>query len=477
MSIRGRMTLWYSALLAALLALFSVSVYLTLSRSLRVTVDQTIAYRAQEVGNAISEVLTARADPLAYLLRERVVLPAIDVFASPGLYVQVLTTDGRLIAKSGNLGDQSLPITRDELAQVVGDAEPVLVTSEARRISLREISVPITWQGDIIGVVQVARSLEEVEEALAQLAKLLLVWSAAGLLVSVAVGSWMSGRALRPIDDVTRTARSIVEAQDLSRRLDDTGPQDEVGRLATTINRMLERIDGLFRSQQRFIADVSHELRTPLTTVRGYLGLLRRSEARHDLDAQAEILDTVESEVARMSRLAADLLLLAQAEAGIELAKVPVELDTLILDVYRQAKALSGAAGLGLGNEDQIVVRGDPDRLRQLLLNLIDNALKYTPADGQVTVSLTREKQDGREWALVEVADSGIGIPPEDLPHVFERFYRVDKARSRDQGGTGLGLAIARWIVVSHGGRIAVESAPGQGSVFRFWLPLASDTI
>ena len=477
MSIRGRLTLWYTAVLAVLLALFNVSVYLTLSRSLRVTVDQTITQRAQEVSNAISEVLTARADPLSYLLRERVVLPDIDVFASPGLYVQVVTTDGRLIAKSDNLGDQSLPITAEELSRVVQDGESVLVTSEARKTALREISVPISWRGDMVGVVQVARSLQDVEEALSQLGKLLLGWSVAGLLVAVAVGSWLSGRALRPIDSVTRAAQSIVEAQDLSRRLDDAGPQDEVGRLATTFNRMLERIEGLFRSQQRFIADVSHELRTPLTTVQGYLSLLRRNEVRRDPDTLTEIVDTVESEVSRMSRLAADLLLMAQAEAGVELAKEPVELDTLILDVFRQAKALPGAAGLRLGHEDQAVVLGDPDRLRQLFLNLVDNAIKYTPADGQITLSMTRETRDGTEWALVEVEDTGIGIPPEDLAHIFERFYRVDKARSRAQGGVGLGLSIARWIVDSHDGHIMVESEYGQGSTFRVWLPMASHRV
>jgi signal transduction histidine kinase len=259
----------------------------------------------------------------------------------------------------------------------------------------------------------------------------------------------------------------------LSPRLETSGPADEVGRLAATFNEMLERLEALFRTQQRFIADVSHELRTPLTTIQGNLDLLRRGAAV-DPEAQSETLEAIESEVSRMSRLVSDLLLLARADAGVQLKKEAVEMDTLLLEIYRQARIMSDGVAVRLGHEDQAVVQGDPDRLRQLLLNLVDNALKYTPSGGQVNLSLYND----RDWVRVVVADTGIGIPaehlepgPRGLPLVFERFYRADRARSRSHGGTGLGLSIAYWIAQVHGGQISVESEEGKGSRFTVRLP------
>jgi len=234
---------------------------------------------------------------------------------------------------------------------------------------------------------------------------------------------------------------------------------------------MLSRLETLFHTQRRFVADVSHELRTPLTTIQGNVQLLRRGAAE-DPEARRETLADIESEVARMSRLVADLLLLARMDAGVELDLAPVELDTLVLDVYRTAQLLTNAVHVRLGHEDQAVIQGDADRLRQLLLNLVDNALKYTPPGGRVTLSL--HKKEG--WVQIVVADTGLGIPPEDLqpgpsgvPPIFERFYRADRARSR--GGTGLGLSIVHWIANAHGGRIEVESTVGHGSTFTVWLP------
>jgi len=231
-------------------------------------------------------------------------------------------------------------------------------------------------------------------------------------------------------------------------------------------NEMLDRLEQVFRSQQRFVADVSHELRTPLTTIRGNLDLLKMGAAESPEDRQAT-LATIEGEVTRLSRLVSDLLFLARSETGIPMEFQPVELDTLLLDVYRQAQTLVNGVTLTLGHEDQAVVKGDPDRLRQLFLNLVDNALKYTPAGGQVTLSLYREGN----WAKIIVEDTGIGIPEEAIPHLFERFYRVDKARSRGRGGTGLGLAIVKEVTDSHGGHIEVTSEEGRGSRFTVWLP------
>jgi two-component system, OmpR family, sensor kinase len=238
--------------------------------------------------------------------------------------------------------------------------------------------------------------------------------------------------------------------------------------LAATFNEMLGRIEELFRVQQRFVADVSHELRSPLTTIRGNLDLLKRG-ATDDVAARQESLNAIDSESARMQRLVQDLLLLAQADAGVSIQKQLIELDSLLLDVYRHAKLSASGVKVSLGSWDQVQVMGDADRLKQLFINLVDNAIKYTSPGGDVTVSLERDEN----WARVIVADTGVGIPAEDVPKIFDRFYRVDKARSREKGGTGLGLAICKWIVDVHGGKIDVTSQVGKGTTFTVQLPVS----
>jgi signal transduction histidine kinase len=286
------------------------------------------------------------------------------------------------------------------------------------------------------------------------------------LLFAAVGGAFLARTALRPIQAITKTAQRITQAQDLRQRIPVIVPNDELGRLTETINGMLARLEDLFKAQQRLVADVSHELRTPLTTIQGNLDLLQRGAA-DDLSARKSTLRTMADETARMRRLVNDLLLLAQADAGLKLHQQPVELDTLLLEVYRQAQVMAQGITVRLGAEDQALVLGDADRLRQLLLNLVDNALKHTVAEtGEVTLTLRRTAG----WVRVSVEDNGAGIPTEDLPHIFERFYRADPSRSRP-GGSGLGLAIARWVAEAHGGRIEVESQVGKGSIFTLWLP------
>jgi signal transduction histidine kinase len=294
------------------------------------------------------------------------------------------------------------------------------------------------------------------------------------------MGRFLAARALAPIADITRTALQISRADDLGRRIEYHGPPDEVGRLAGAFNHMLARLERLFGAQQRVIADISHELRTPLTTVRANLDLIRR------MGADDTSLDAIQGETERMTRLVGDLMLQAQLDAGeLPIRHEPVQLDDLLLDLYRQARTIAGGKlEVVLGEEDQVCVLGDPDRLRQLLLNLVDNAVKYTPPGGRVTLGLAR----AAGFARVTVRDTGGGIPPEELPFIFDRFYRIDKARSRPptppasgeqggsgQGGAGLGLSIAQSIAQAHGGNISVESAPGQGTTFTVTLPVAPD--
>jgi two-component system OmpR family sensor kinase len=282
------------------------------------------------------------------------------------------------------------------------------------------------------------------------------------------LGDNLTIRALRPVDTIAQTARQITAADDLGRRIPYES-QDELGQLTKTFNQTLERLERLFNAQRRFVADVSHEMRTPLTTIRGNISLMRR------IGYDEESVAAIDGETQRMTRLVEDLLLLAKADAGrLSLEKQLVELDTLVLEVYNQAHILSeDKVSVHLGQLDQARVMGDSDRLKQLLLNLVSNGLKYTPEGGDVTLSLNRDD----EWVRVDVTDTGVGIPAEDLPHIFDRFYRVDKARSRVMGGTGLGLSIAHWIAEAHGGQLSVVSEVGKGSTFTVKLPLAPETV
>jgi two-component system, OmpR family, sensor kinase len=280
------------------------------------------------------------------------------------------------------------------------------------------------------------------------------------------IGWFLAAKAMAPVDRMTRTAGAIGSAADLSQRVPVPQEADEIGRLALTFNQMLARLQQAFATQRQFLADASHELRSPLTAIRANVETLRRGGELQGTE-QDETLRVVEREVDRMGRLVDDLLSLARADAGQEPVLQRLSLDALLLEVYHQQRPLAGRVRLVLGEFEPVEIDGDPDRLKQLLLNLVDNAFRHTPEGGTVTLDLIHRERE----AVIRVRDTGAGISPEHLPHIFERFYRIDSARSREMGGTGLGLAISREIVEAHGGRIAVESAPNEGTTFTVALP------
>lgn len=458
MSIRWRLTLWYVGLLALSLVIFAALAYGVLARSLRAEVDASLQDRARQV------VSSAQVRETLFL--SLIEFPRVSEIASPGVYIQIVSPEGLVARRSDNLGDQQLPIEESMLRPVLM-GRPQYVTTSVEDIPIRMYNYPLVYQGQVVGVVQVARSLAGVEGTLRQLRVILLIGVIAVLLLASAGGALLAAAGLRPIHEITQMARRIGRTEDLSQRLHYQGPPDEVGQLAGTFNEMLERLERAFQAQRRFVADASHALRTPLTAIRGNVELLlQRPE---DPTAQATSLQAIRRETQRLSRVVSDLLLLAQADAGQTLERQPVEMATLLLEVYQQARVMADGVNVSLGHEDQGLVAGDPDRLREMLLNLVDNALKYTPEGGKVTLSLYYNKP----WIQVSVTDTGPGIPPEDLAHVFERFYRVKtiKPRPGQSPGTGLGLAIAKWIAEQHGGHITVESHLGKGSTFTAWLP------
>ncbi|GAB4412626.1 MAG: HAMP domain-containing sensor histidine kinase [Anaerolineae bacterium] len=458
MPIRIRLTLWYTFLLGAILVTFSILLYWVLGYSLHSQINGNLQDRAQQVGAGIVAQAVIRQSGNVVGIE----VPELNVFSSPAIFIQVIQADGTLVTATDNLGKQRFPADQ-EMLQANRDGHSLFKTITIDKTPIRIYSAPIRLGPRVVGAVQVGQSLKEVEDTLQQVFFFLIGGTLAGLILAGLVGAFLAWTTLRPIERINQAAMQIVSAQDLKQRLPISNTNDEIDRLIVTINDMLERLDNFFQAQVRLSADVSHELRTPLTVIRGNVDLLRRG-ATNDPNELNEALSIIDGELDRMSRIVADLLLLSQADAGLSLRMQPVELDTIILDVYRQARVTANGVNIQLGHEDQAVVQGDADRLKQLLLNLVTNALKHTPPGGYVTLSLFREP----EWIRITVADTGRGIAPTALPHIFERFYR---AEDNNQKGTGLGLSIAQWIAQAHGGQITVTSEVGKGSIFTLWLP------
>ena len=386
---------------------------------------------------------------------------------SPDIYVQVWGIDGELqssFGSPGNFADQ--PFHRESLRL----NQPVYRDASGAGWHIRVLSVPLQKNGHIIAILQVASSLEVVNAARENLTDVLsIIWIVAVLLSGIVV--WFTlGQTLKPLGAITETVEQINRADDLSRRIPYQGPEnDEIGNLVGSFNQTLERLEALFTSQQRLLADVSHELRTPLTVIKGNVDLMRRMKSLDE-----ESLTSIDQEAGRLTRLVGGLLLLAQAESGkLALNMKRVELDLLLTEVFQEMTILAGnKVHIRLNEIDQAYVNADRDRLKQVFINLVANAVQYTPPGGEVFLSLERIGDHAR----IICRDTGPGIPVEDLPHIFERFYRAEKSRTRREStGFGLGLSIANWIVERHGGRIEVNSQEGKGTTFAIWLPLYSN--
>lgn len=454
MPIRWRLTLWHTGLLAVALVASAFLSYGFLAGGLLAETDRALRDRAEHVIDVVD------ANPEDGI--QRVAMGTVDEFASPGLYVQVLDLAGRVVARSDNLGGQRLP-TDDALLDQVLAGQLLYTTETVAGQRVRLYSQPLVCEGVVVGAVQVGQSLRHQEDALGRLRAVSVVGIVLVLALAGAGNWWLVRRGLEPVDRITRTAQLIERGGDLGQRLDYHGPQDELGRLAATFDEMLSRLEAAFATQRRFVADAAHELRTPLASMLGNVDLLLRYG--HDAGRRAAALAAIKREGERTSRLVADLLLLAQADAGQQLERRPVELDAVLLEVYEQGRGLAEGVEVVLGELEPLSVAGDADRLKQVFLNLMDNALAHTPTGGRVTISLA---SDG-SWARATVSDTGHGIPPKALPHIFERFYR---GQDGGRQGTGLGLAIVKWIVDEHGGRVTVNSRVGEGSTFTVWLPL-----
>jgi len=490
-SIRARLTFWYTVLLLSSLVLFGgVSYFLTgrtLSENLDISLRNEVrwvkgfiepqARKIKKSTRALEAVLQQRTSrPPSALATAEHDTTARDSTADETdeiwnsiyrhslqsrkkTYIQVADGRGVIIYRSFNLGTDSLVIV-DSLDLSSTQLTTGTLSSEPIRIAALRTSNFTYLVGYPLGEVR------DLQDSLYVIFLFLVPLAA---LISVIGGFALARKSLQPVDELARAAQRIT-AQNLDQPLPVLRPDEEIGRLTTTINDMTRRLHDSFARVSEFSADASHELRTPLTVVRGEIELALRS-SRNPAEYR-RVLETTLEEVLRMGTIVENLLLLAKADQRSYQAHfTEVNLQELLNELAEDGEVLAEhkRIRLQIAQSSPVTIVGDKVRLRQLFLNLVDNAIKYTPEGGRV--SLAVEQHNG--LALFRVEDTGIGIPKEELPKIFERFYRVDKARSRELGGSGLGLAIARWIAELHRGTITVESRPNEGSTFTVTLPLS----
>jgi signal transduction histidine kinase len=451
-SLRARLTFIYSVLMGTILLVFGVAAYAVVNNVLLSQVDDMLAEVSDEF---------IRLAQVNYL--EEVQFSSDPANVAADVSVQVWGLDERLQESFGSLRQYRLPFdpfnkrtTRAVFQETTFDG-----------LQLRVLSIPLVHNRKRVAVMQIVARLDTVATARSYMVTVMSVIWIYGVIMAGVASSFTVGRALVPLKAIVETAEHINRADDLSRRIpSQDADEDEIGSLIKTFNQTLERLETLFMSQQRFLADVSHELRTPLTVIKGNVDLMRRMKQFDE-----ESLTSIDQEAGRLTRLVGGLLMLAQAESGkLPLNLRPVELDLLLTEVFQEMHILAGGkVRVHLNEIDQLMVNGDRDRLKQVLINLVANAIQYTPQNGDVFLSLSKVGDQAR----ILCRDTGPGIPADDLPHIFERFYQAEKSRTRGKtSGFGLGLSIAKWIVEHHSGRIEVDSKEGQGTTFAIWLPL-----
>jgi signal transduction histidine kinase len=457
-SIKFRFTIWYLLVLAILLAGLSAGVYFYLSRSLYGNLDNSLELRSVQLHSVQDILQSINQGQLEQELGEIVIL----YFYSGGQLVEV--------SPQGT----SIDVPSESISQAIAGTSSFATVQTAQGEGLRLLAVPIiiSISGPPPGIqpaaLVIAQSTKQIDQALDGLVRTLGIAGPLALAVAAGGGIFLARRALKPVDDISRTAQEIEES-DLSRRIN-VGTKDELGRLAATLNEMIGRLERAFKRQKQFTSDASHELRAPLAVIEAESTLALQKE-RPAADYQ-QSLETISQESRQMSSLIDQLLTLARADAGKEQWNfTEVNMGKLISSLSTDVEVLCQERGLSFqpGQIQDLMVKGDEARLRELFMDLLDNAIRYTPAPGTVSVSLRPEGQ----MAVALITDTGIGISGEDIPFIFERFYRVDKSRSRAEGGTGLGLAISKHIAEAHGGRIEVKSEIGVGSTFSVWLPLS----
>jgi signal transduction histidine kinase len=454
-SIRLRLTIFYGGVLALTLVAFGLVVYVAVERATREVLHDTLASKAHSL------IANNEYQPTTFI-------------PVPDTWVQTRQLGGSLDQRSSNLGDFTLPLSENGL-QALQEGSTWTESAEIEDRRLLVYSQVVTIDGEPVVILQVARSLAGNEATLRILRVILLVGGALVTVAALGIGWMLAGAALRPIARITQTADAIGVERDLGRRVDHTGPNDEIGKMVDTLNRMLAAIQSAYsqveqtlHSQRRFVADASHELRTPLTSLRGNIRLLRRKPPIEDDDREA-VLEDMATEAQRMSRLVHNMLQLARNDAGRVLTLEPIPIVPVLNDVVRAARGMGRTVEL----EDipLVTVEADRDALLQVLLNLVENADKFTQDGGRVEMAVGVTERT----VTIHVRDTGAGISDAELPRIFDRFYRGETSGAN--GGSGLGLAIAKTLIEAQGGHIIVESQVDIGSTFSIVMRRATSII
>jgi two-component system, OmpR family, sensor kinase len=460
-SLRLRLTLTYLVLTALSIGFLSAVLYNEMRRNLEDEMDRRLQVRSRQVELTIwpGTVSLTPED----LTSSNLNLAPLSRLNAPNVYVQVLSRDGTPIAASENLRGTTLPVDRQSLQRALAGQQVLQDVIIEEDHTIRVLSVPILVDRNAVGVLEVGQSRLPLEETMAGLRTLLQLLGGGALLLSTAIGWLVAHQGLRPLSLISARAATMTAQRDFSKRLDYQGYADEVGQLAGAIDHLLATVDGTLRTHREFLADTSHELRNPLLALRTDLDLLDRIPDPH---ARAECLQEAREQAARMSRLVTDLLLLAQVESERLIERRPLELASVVATVAQEAEQQADSHTIRVSPLEPVRVVGDEQRLAQVVRNLVDNAVRHTPTGTEIAVSLRRENG----WARLDVADTGGGIAPEHVDHLFERFYRAGRHPTGD-GGTGLGLAIVKRLTEAHGGEVSVDSVLGEGTRFTVRLP------
>ena len=464
-SIRTRLTIWYTCLLTVTLLIVGGAAFALLSYSLSHEMDSAL--------DSVAKTLIERDQSRAATFLPSEIDQAFRRFFgfSPwDHYFQMRDPSGNRDEHRSLPSTGKLPLSGKALNNAMRGLSSFETVEGLGEYPVRILTMPVMESNRVLNMIQVGMSLKSIKET--HLRFLLIMAGVLPLgMVLAASGGWLlADRALKPVDRMTATARRI-SAEHLSQRVDETGTGDELDNLAKTLNQMLTRLDAAFSQVRRFSADASHELQTPLTILKGELEVVLRS-TRTPEEYRATLESALE-EVDRIAHLVEGLLLLARAEAGVlRMDRQEVDLGQVLEEVYTRLKPLADSRRieLRLGTIEPLPIRGDRDRLQRMTSNLLDNAIKYTGAEGRVTIGLEHDSR----WASIIVSDTGSGIPIEEQKHIFQPFYRTAEARSLAEWGTGLGLSIAQSIAAAHGGTIQVESVLGRGSSFRVLIPITS---
>jgi heavy metal sensor kinase len=463
-SVRLRLTFWHVMVFALLLSGFSVLLYAFFSRDLYDRFDASISSAANVAGTFFqNEVRENKGNVLAGALETLSELPL------SATAIAIFEADHQPLAASNPEIVQFVSRCR-LLDQVRRTGRPAFATLRgADRRQTRLVALPPVAVEGRACYIAAAQPLDSLAEQLRLLRRILFAALPSTVLISGLAGFLLARKSLAPVVAMSNQAASI-SAKSLHQRLDVGNAKDELGCLATVFNELLSRLERSFESMRTFMADASHELRTPLAIIRGEADVALSQPHRPEGEYR-ESLSVILDEGRRLSRLVDDMLVLARADAGQPVIhREQFYLNDVLEECCRAARPLSQQKHLSLTLDvpSDVPFRGDPGLVRQMTLNLLDNAIRYTPSGGSVLVKLTREEDSAR----IIVSDTGVGIPPESVDRVFERFYRVDKARSRAEGGSGLGLSIVKWVVEAHRGSVKLASDPGHGTTFTVSLPL-----